>query len=198
MNIFAVVKKCINSNLDKPLNETIEEIKKSTVKGTRIVESAVGVLYNTTYSSQVLSMNDEPIFSVNGRGRILQIIPVSNKNVTSNVYGTTILTVDDKTLLNNSVEFASTANSYAGKCIVDTEKRENTLISVNVFGEDKYCNIVSPNIRLGDVTSFIANRIGIINPNGVSFERGFEIRLSQMVSNTPNDYGVIVVYELYE
>lgn len=199
MNFFAVIKKCINSNLDKPLNVTLDEIRTLTPKVTHMIESAVGVLYNTTYSAQVLTMDDEPIFSVNGRGRILQIIPVSNKNVTSTVYGTTILTVDDKTVLNNSIEFASTANSYAGKCLVDAvEKRDDTSISVNVFGEDKFCKIVSPNIRLGDVTSFIANRLGIVNPNGVSFERGFELRMSQAVSNTPNDYGVVVVYDLYE
>lgn len=199
MNIFAVIKKCINSNLDKPLNETLEEIKSLTPKVTRMVASATGVLYDTNYSSQVLSMDDEPVLSVNGRGRILQIIPVSNKNVTSTVYGTTILTVDDKILLNNSIEFASTANSYAGKYMVDTvEKRNNTNISINVFGANKFCQVESPNIRLGEMDSFIANRLGIIEPNGVSFERGFEIRMSQMVSNTPNDYGVVVVYELYE
>lgn len=203
MNIFAVVKKAINSDLNKPLNITLDEIKNSLASGndkiTRKIVEVIGVPYNSTYASQVLTMDDEPVLSVNGRGRILRIIPVSNKNVTSTVYGTTILTVDDKTLLNNSVEFASTANSYAGKYMVDTvEKRSNTNVSINAFGANKFCQVESPNIRFGEVDSFISNRIGVIEPNGVNFERGFEIRLTQAISNTPNDYGVIVIYELYE
>ena len=78
MNIFAAIKKAINSNLDKPLNITLDEIKASVGKGnsaSRKVKTVVGVPYNATNKSQVLTTNDTPVFSIEGKGRILQILP---------------------------------------------------------------------------------------------------------------------------
>ena len=96
MNIFAAIGMVLNSNLNKPLNITLDEIQESVDnahKVTRYVKTTVGIPYNTTYNKQVISESDSPVFSIEGNGRILQILPICNHNANSRV-GTVLLTVD--------------------------------------------------------------------------------------------------------
>lgn len=202
MNIFAVVKKAINSNLDKPLDVTLGEIHQSVLQKNspkRIVDSVVGVPYNATHNAQVLSLNDAPVFSVEGSGRILQVIPVSKASVTGVKQGTAFLTVDDEIIINNMIKYASTASNYNGCYIVDyVDTHLRSAIYSDIFGSSAIYYVSPTDTFFGDVSIFSTTCCSVVAPNGVPFKNGFEIRLTQSASETITDAGVIVVYELYE
>lgn len=202
MNIFAVVKKCINSNLDKPLNITLDEIKNSLSGGSNSslvykTITKVGIPYNAISSSKVLTEDDTPIVSVSGRGRIIQIIPMSDKGNTD-VRGTTLFTVDGKILLNNNVQFASTG--VAGRYLVDyADHHESDTVYSDIFGKAETYKTAGTGARVGDVISFGSSPRAVIVPNGIAFKNGFELRLTQSYqANSTALFGVIVIYELYE
>lgn len=202
MNIFAAIKKAINSNLDKPLNITLDEIKTSVDnvrKATRHMGKVVGIPYNTTTDRQVLNASDAPILSVNGSGRIIQVIPIFFGSPSSAVKGTALISVDDTIIVNTNARFATTSNTYEGYCLIDyTDNRSVARVYSDLSGSVQGYYINNPVHYLGDATNFVNMTGGIIAPNGVPFKNNFELRLTQAVSTSSNTLGVIVVYELYE
>ena len=199
MNIFAAIKKAINSNLDKPLNITLNEIQTSVNrKAYRKVKTVVGVPYNTTYANQVISESDNPIFSVEGKGRILQILPICNQNANSRV-GTVLLTVDDEIILNNKVQYSHSAGDTPGFVIVNnTYDPTNVSVVTTAFGASNSHYFNYSTILREDSSTYDTHSSGIITLTGIPFENGFDIKLTQAVSSDVNKAGVIVVYELYE
>lgn len=206
MNIFAVVKKAINSDLNKPLNITLDEIKNSlssvpseNKKVVRKVAKVRGIPYNEIYESQVLSLDDEPVLSVKGSGRVLQIFPVFSRNISANKYGTALVTVDDNIIVNNEVRYITTQSGFNGYPLVDcVNTHVGGKFTSDIFGEIKNFFITLSEESIGDSQAFSTKFLSIINPLGIPFKNGFDIRLSQFASETPEDVGVIVVYELYE
>ena len=200
MNIFAAIKKTINSNLNKPLDITLSEIKTSVGrKPTHKVAEFLGVPYNATYNAQVLTTADEPIFSVNGSGRILRIIPVT-KSGSSDKFGTVLLTVDGDIVINNKVTYAMNTSSYPGNYIVDTFLESSTgTIYTDIFTAGGLVYASRTASCRANVDTYSDKSTGIFNPNGIPFNNGFELRLSQAMDEMSNSKtGVIVVYELYE
>lgn len=203
MNIFAVVKKAINSNLDKPLNITLDEIKSDVAnlgKLTRKVVTAVGVPYNSTYNASVLSLDDEPVLSIEGVGRILSILPIIKTPSNSLTVGTALITVDDEIVLNSITRFASTGAGYTGKYLVnynDNVSYDNVIVDAFDTTSKYYVDSVTT-LSLGSPT-FSNDLTCIVAPNGLLFKQKVDIRLTQNGNeNAPNNAGVVVVYELYE
>lgn len=202
MNIFAVVKKAINSNLNKPLNITLDEIKEmvSTPTIKRKVATATGIPYVKDNNAQVLTTSDTPILSVNGRGRILQIIPVSSNKADNGQTGTTLFSVDGEILLNNGVKFAS--SGIAGEYIVNQNvllNYEYDYVNTLLFGTAiEFWVKASKTFVGGNNPAFNIGEFGIIEKDGIPFNQGFDIRMTQDSTNAPEKFGVIVVYELYE
>lgn len=201
MNIFAVVKKAINSNLDKPLNITLDEIKNLVEKPTKItrkVKTATGIPYVKDNNAQVLTTDSEPILSVNGRGRILQIIPVSSNKADNGQTGTTLFSVDGEILLNNGVKFSS--NGIDGECIVNqTVITSHEYVNTLLFGTAIEFWVKASKMYTGNVNpTFNIGEFGIIAKDGIPFNQGFDIRMTQDSTNAPEKFGVIVVYESYE
>ena len=201
MNIFAAIKKAINSNLDKPLNITLDEIKASVGKGnsaSRKVKTVVGVPYNATNKSQVLTTNDTPVFSIEGKGRILQILPICNQNANSRV-GTVLLTVDGEIILNNGVQYSHPASDTTGLAIVNNVYYPtNVSVITTAFGASNSHYFGYSMILREDASTFDSHNSAIIALTGIPFENGFDLRLTQAISTDVNKAGVIVVYELYE
>ena len=200
MSIWAEIKKAINSDLNKPLNVTLDEIKagmSSFRKASRVVANITGVPYNTTYQSQVLTLDDAPIVSVEGAGRILQIIPVVNNVNHATRNGTVLLTVDEEILLNNKVGYSASASDKAGNFIVSDTS--NTIpISTNIFGSHSTFYFSNSPTFVADSSKFFNYNAGLISPVGIPFKYGFELRMSQAMETNTKGVGVIVVYELYE
>ena len=199
MNIFAAIKKAINSDLDKPLNITLDEIQ-SVInrKPSYKVFETLGIPYNATNNTQVLSEADAPVFSVEGAGRILQIVPVTN-NSGSSKYGTVLLTVDGNTVINNKVNYGSSGSDYPGQFIADTFLESgNRSIYTDLFTAGGSIFLSRTASGRGNVETYSDKATGIFNPTGIPFNNGFELRLTQSMSTTVNKTGVIVVYELYE
>lgn len=200
MNIFAAIKKAINSNLDKPLNITLDEIQTSVNrKATRKVVEFVGVPYNATSNAQVLSEADAPIFSVEGSGRILQIIPATNYSG-ADKYGTVLLHVDGDIAINNRVTYATSASNYPGVYIVDNFLESgNSTIYTDIFTSGGLLYLSRTRSCRANVDTFSDKVTGIFDPNGIPFKNRFELRLTQaMATSATTKVGVIVVYELYE
>lgn len=203
MNIFAVVKKAINSNLDKPLNVTLDEIKTDVSKVNKaqyVVSSGLGATYNEVFDTQVLSINDNPIFSVNGAGRIFQVIPVYLGTSSASLKGTALMRIDDKVVFNNQVHFATKTVDNSGYYMLDyIYGRTKTIVEVGLSGEKHKIYTYGSGVCMGEMVSYGTNNVGIIAPQGVPFVNGFEIRMTQAISNDViQKTGVIVVYELYE
>ena len=201
MNIFAALQMLVNSNAKKPLNITLDEIQasvNSVRKATRKIGVVKGITYNTNYDSQVLSVLDEPIISIEGSGRILQIIPVTNTNAGSRL-GTVLFTVDGEILLNNRARYCYPASDATGTDIVgDTYYPTNPSFVSNLFGTSTTFYRGYSAIFREDSNTFATNISSIVTPNGVPFKNGFELRLSQAITTDETKVGVIVVYELYE
>lgn len=198
MNILAAIGMCINSNLKKPLDITLNEIQTSiNRKATRNVAEVLGVPYNATYNAQILTTADDPIFSVNGSGRILQIIPVTNSS-SSDKFGTVLLTVDGNIVINNKVTYAMSASNYPGNYIVDTFLESgNGTIYTDIFSSGGLVYASRSASCRANVDTYSDKSTGIFNPNGIPFNNGFELRLSQSMGETSVvKTGVIVVYEL--
>lgn len=201
MNIFAAIKKAINSDLDKPLNITLNEIRDSVNNGhkiTRHVETVVGIPYNATYNSQVINASDEPVFSIEGSGRILQILPVCNQNINSRA-GTVLLTVDGETLLNNNARYSYSASDTNGIVIVNDTYNPTTISIVSTaFGASNTYYFGYSTILRNDSSAFDTHYSSIITPIGIPFKNKFDIKLTQAISTDVAKVGVIVIYELYE
>lgn len=198
MNIFAAIKKAINSNLDKPLNITLDEIQGSIGKATRKVKTVVGIPYNATNKSQVLTLNDTPVFSIEGKGRILQILPICNYNANSRV-GTVLLTVDGEILLNNGAQYSHPSSDLSGLAIVNNVYYPtNVSVITTAFGASNSHYFGYSMILREDASTFDTHNSAIITLAGIPFKNGFDLRLTQAISTDVNKAGVIVVYELYE
>lgn len=200
MSIWAEIKKSINSNLNKPLNITLDEIKSDVTnlkKPLRKVLSVTGVPRNTTYSSQVLTLDDDPIVSIDGIGRIIQVIPIANSSPSNTLYGTTLVTIDDDIVINSEIRYASKSSSGKGSFIIDYTERDDDTCYSSIFGTATGFYLSSGGKVVGE-SNFINNDATLIAPIGVPFLNKFEIRLTQNITTKPEDVGVIVVYELYE
>lgn len=199
MSIWAEIKKSINSNLNKPLNITLDEIQTSVNrKATRKVEIVVGVPYNEIYREQVLTINDTPVFSIEGNGRILQILPICNYNYNSRV-GTVLLTVDGEIVLNNGAQYSHPSSDNSGMVIVNnTYYPTNISLITTAFGSSNSHYFNYSMILREDASTFDMHNSAIITLTGIPFKNGFDIRLTQTISTDINKAGVIVVYELYE
>lgn len=210
MNIFAVVKKAINSNLDKPLDVVLGEIKSAVSnvntkvskvnKARLIVSSELGATYNATVNTHVLRVTDDPLFSVSGVGRIFQVIPVYIGTGTSTLKGTAMMTIDDDVVFNNQVRLCTKTTDNYGFYMVDTVYgRTKTTVEVSLSGEKHTIYTYGSGVCMGSPMDFGTNNVGIIAPQGVPFVDNFKIRMTQSVSNDASQFiGVIVVYELYE
>jgi hypothetical protein len=204
MNIFAVVKKAINSNLNKPLDITLDEIQ-ATVnnirKASRKVVEFKNIPYNASSDTQVLTTANEPIFSVSGSGRILQIIPVSNLSGSTGRYGTVLLNVDGDTVINNRITYATGTSDYAGIYIVDTDSGTggSTSIYTDIFASGGSVYVNRSRTCRANTDTYSNRSTGIYDPNGIPFSNRFDLRVTQAISSSSIDkVGVIVVYELYE
>lgn len=202
MNIFAAIKKAINSNLDKPLNITLDEIKsdvKSVNKITTMNVCAVGVPYNTTYDKQILSESDAPVLSIEGVGRILAIFPVVKSTSGGTTHGTSLITVDNNIIHNSRIRYSSYSTSQAGMAILGPDFTTATAVVLNAFDATTAYYINSPTIKvLGHDVAFTSNDTGILTPRGVPFNQKVDIRLTQATQSDTSKAGVVVVYELYE
>lgn len=201
MNIFAVVKKSINSNLNKPLDVTLDEIKTlmESTRVTRKVVTPTGIPYVKDNNAQVLTLDSAPFLSIGGRGRILQIMPVSSQSSDNSMTGTTLLTVDDEIVLNNGVKFAS--SGIDGECIVNqTVVSSRNTVSSQIFGTAIEFGLKATKMYTGGTNpTFNSGEYAIVAQDGIPFNQGFEIRMTQDASqNNPEKFGIIVVYELYE
>lgn len=201
MNIFAAIKKAINSNLNKPLDVTLGEIQTSVNnvrKASRKVVEMVGIPYNTTTNEQVLTNDDEPIFSVNGSGRILQIVPITNQGAADR-YGTVLLNIDGDIVINNRVNYAGSASDRAGNYIADTFLESGTnSIYTDCFASGGSVYASRMRSLRANVDTYSNRTTGVFDPNGIPFNKKFELRLTQAILTDTSKVGVIVVYELYE
>ena len=201
MNIFAAIKKAINSNLNKPLDITLSEIQDSVNNIRRVtyhIETVIGVPYNATHSTQVINTNDDSIFSINGKGRILQVLPICNQNSNSRI-GTVLLTVDGEILLNNKVQYSYPASDTTGLAIVNnTYYPTNVSVISTAFGGSNSFYFGYSSILRSDPTTFDTHNSAIITPIGIPFKNNFDIKLTQAITSDINKIGVLVVYELYE
>ena len=205
MNIFAAIKATINSNLKKPLDLTLEEIKTAisensggVPKSTRHVVEILGVPYNAETATQVLTTADDPIYSVEGSGRILQIVPATQTSSTRN--GTTLLTIDGDIAINNKVNFCGVGSDTSGTYIVDTFFNISAiLVYTDIFSAGGGVYAKGSQSFRSNVHTYSDRATGICVPNGIPFKNGFELRLTQaMGSSYENKSGVIIVYELYD
>lgn len=202
MNIFAVVKKAINSNLDKPLNITLDEIKADTGKvgkATRIVTLVKSVPNNATYNAQVLTLDDEALLSVNGSGRILHVLPLANLSGSMGRNGTALITVDDNVIFNNAIQFSFPSSDRQGYSIINqVGYTGNMSINTDSFGSLGSFYFTNSQQFRDDCSTFVASTSGIYAPSGIPFKNKFEIRLTQTMTTDIEKVGVFVVYELYE
>ena len=200
MNIFAAIKKAINSDLDKPLNITLNEIKTdvNNLKNLkRKVVTAVNVPNNSTTASQVLSLSSAPVVSVDGSGRLLHVIPIINASSTGEKTGTGLITVDDEILLNSKVQYADLGTYHKGIALVDVGNSMTT-ISSDMFGSPTSFTLTNGTPLFSKINTYSSTVVSVISPNGVPFKNGFKIRLTHATSANTENVGVIVVYELYE
>lgn len=201
MNILAAIQMLVNSNPEKPLNVTLDEINDSigeVRKATRKVKTVVGIPYNATNKSQVLTLDDTPVFSIEGHGRILQILPICNQNSNSRV-GTVLLTVDGEIILNNGTQYSYPSSDMTGLAIVNNVYHPtNVSVISTAFGASNYHYFGYSMILREDASTFDTHNSAIITLTGIPFKNGFDIRLTQAISTDTNKAGVIVVYELYE
>lgn len=201
MTIFAAIKKAINSNLNKPLDLTLGEIQTSVdaihdVK--RKIKTVVGIPYNATNKEQVITLNDTPVFSVTGKGRILQILPVCNYNANSRV-GTVMLSVDGEVVLNNGAQYSHPSSDMTGLAIVNNVYYPtNVSVITTAFGASNTHYFGYSMILREDSSTFDTHNSAIVSLTGIPFVNGFELRLTQAISSDINRAGVIVVYELFE
>lgn len=206
MNIFAAIKKAINSNLNKPLNITLDEIKTEIndirgdfCKSTRKVINKIGVPYNTNHTSKVITNSDTPIVSVNGVGRILEIIPVTKYTSSGEKNGTASIIIDGADVLNCPVTYAGKTSDTSGIRLVDyIDNHKNSSFCADIFGNTDYYYVSTTPGVLANPSAFFNKRITLVTPNGIPFKHGFSIRLTQTMSQDITLTGVIVVYELYE
>lgn len=199
MNILGAIGKFINSDLHKPLNITLNEIQNSVNKATRRVKIITGIPYNATYDNQVITTTDEPIVSITGSGRILQILPICNQNSNSR-NGTVLLTVDGEILFNNAMRYSYSASDATGHVIVnDTYYTSGSFsVSATAFGSSSSYYFGNTMILQEDSSTFIKSNKSIVSSVGIPFKNNFDIRLTQAISTDTTKAGVIVVYELYE
>ena len=88
---------------------------------------------------------------------------------------------------------------FNGHPIVDytTTHIDNHIVS-NIFGENTDYYLEVEEELIGDNQSFGESFQSIITPHGIPFKNGFEIKMTQSTSETPEHSGVIVVYESYD
>lgn len=201
MNIFAALQMLVNSNPNKPLDIKLDEVQAEVGnlrKATRKVKTIAGVPYNATNKSQVLTTDDTPVFSVEGSGRILQILPICNYNANSRV-GTVLLTVDDEIILNNGAQYSHPASDTPGVVIVNNTYYPTSIsVVAPVFGSSNSHYFGYSMILRENASTFDTHNSAIISPTGVPFKNGFDLRLTQAITSDTTKVGVIVVYELYE
>lgn len=203
MNIFAAIKKAINSDLNKPLNVTLAEIQgavNNSRAASRNVRSAIGVPYNATVDSQVITDNDTALVSVAGAGRILQILPLCDNGNGGTKIGTALLTVDGETVFNAKTIFATMSSELKGLYILnDIDINNSTLIYCDLFSESGIFYIDANTFLKINPENYSRVQSTLIAPQGVPFNNGFELKMTQSVGATANNtLGVVVVYELYE
>lgn len=200
MNIIAAIRMFINSKADKPLDITLDEMQKVVNRKPRYkISEILGIPYNTTHNVQVLSEADDPIFSVEGSGRILQIIPATSYSG-ADKYGTVLLHVDGDIVINNRVTYATGASNYPGVFIVDNFLESgNQTIYTDMLTSGGLLYLSRSRSCRTNVDTYSDKVNGIFNPTGIPFNDGFELRMTQAMTNsTSYKTGVIVVYELYE
>ena len=200
MNIIAALQMLVNNNPRKPLNEQLDELKDSTQKKCRrIVTNAVGIPYVKATGDQLITLEDNPVLSIEGSGRILQVIPVYKNSPSDNKWGTALLTIDDDIIFNGSIKYAAGSSSYKGYYIVDyTEDHYRSGFSSNIFGAYKSFDLESISVFIGDMITYQSNSTMLVAPLGIPFKNDFKIRMTQSEGTTVDNFGVIVVYELYE
>lgn len=202
MNIFAAIKKAINSNLDKPLDITLDEIKsdvKSLKKTITMNIFAGGVPYNTTYDQQVLSESDAPLLSIEGTGRILAIIPIVKTSSGATTNGTSLITVDNNIIHNSRVRYSTPSSSQSGILILGPDISSTTMVYLSAFDTYTAYHMNASSVKvLSQNASYSGNDTGIIAPYGVPFNQRVDIRLTQATQTDTSKVGVVVVYELYE
>lgn len=204
MGIWAEIKKSINSNLNKPLDITLGEIQNTVDKARvahRKIEIAYGVPYNATDNAQVLTVNDSPIVSISGAGRILQVIPVSTISTNGMKNGTVLLSVDNEIVFNARVSYCTSVSDLKGYYILtNTDNHKRSYMYCDVFSATSLlCVDTYPFLRTNPSDNFANIASTLIEPLGLPFNDGFEIRLSQSAGGGYIDsLGVIVIYELYE
>ena len=202
MAIWAEIKKAINSNLNKPLDVTLGEIQTSVNNlhvTHRRVQVALGAIYNNTINSRVITETDQPVISVTGKGRILQILPISS-DASGSKNGTALFTVDGKITYNGRISYATESQSIPGTyMLTDTDNRKYNYVVSNIFKSNGAFHMnVYPFLK-GDLDDFIGTAVTLIEPFGLPFNNGFEIKLTQNDGqNYVDTLGVLVVYELYE
>lgn len=202
MSIWAEIKKSINSNLNKPLDVTLGEIQ-GAVNNSRVtykkVQKVIGVPYNADHSNQVITNSDAPLLSVTGKGRILQILPLSSESNGGAKFGTALVTVDNKIVFNGRTIFATLSTENRGLYILtNTDNHKSLMIYCDMFSNSYTFYIdVNPYMRI-DTDSYNAIQSTLIEPFGLPFNNGFEIRMTQAFETNETKYGFVVVYELYE
>lgn len=200
MNIFGAIKKSINSDLTKPLDITLNEIQETiNRKATRKVKVITGIPHNTTYNAQVITTTDEPVFSINGSGRILQILPICGQSSTSR-YGTVLLSVDGEILLNNQVQYSYSASDTTGYVIVNDTYYPSSNFSTytTAFGTSTSYYFGYSSILQEDSSTFTKSYKAIISPVGIPFKNNFNLKLTQTAFSDTTKAGVVIVYELYD
>lgn len=199
MNIFAAIKKAINSDLNKPLNITLGEIQASVNnvrKASRHVAIVTDIPYNSDVTQQILTTADPAVLSVAGSGRILQMIPICDNSAKRS--GTVLLSIDDEIILNSSVAYSYGASDTLGNMLI-AQSNNDTVIRCAVFSSayTSYYFNVYPAIR-ASAEIFMSSSLTLVSTVGIPFKNGFDLRLTQSVSSTGQKAGVVVVYELYE
>lgn len=202
MSIWAEIKKSINSDLNKPLDVTLGEIQNAVDKSRvarKKVQKVTGIPYNATYTSQVITADDTALISVPGAGRILHILPLSSEANGGVKFGTVLLTVDNEIAFNGKIIFATSTSEHKGLYVLtNTDNHKSTLIYSDMFSDQGTFYIdVNPFLRI-NASAYNTVQSTLIEPLGLPFKNGFEIKMTQAFETNTTKYGFVVVYELYE
>lgn len=202
---WAEVKK-INSDMNKPLNELIEEQKQSA--NVNLMSAKInGINYSATSTEEALGdKNENLIMSVSGSGRILWMIPFFNG--TYGISGVARLKMDGKRLFCKSCSYCSNSDANFGYPLF-SETFDSFGNSKRKFQvpNDNHTSMLTYVLQEGGYFStqgnieneFVMSKYPLYLPGGLYFNDGFELEAIQNSNNNLiQNCGFFVGYELYE